>query len=531
HTGRCPMSAYDAHHLIHRRFLEFEHDGMNIMFGSMGVPLYTNIIRGLPDRFIYQNVRVDLTRVVPGHDPYIFDERHVDVHMVDSSSDEEPVEVASSEPSLEPPNLPSQANNPSLHESDFHTNPPMSYSRGSPASVTQTLSPATSGHEVLPPPGRRFATDVIDSGHIRDFVSPRPQHVPPVSAATYPLSLVSPTAEAQVHRSRPFYRHLRITTRPPKSFRVALEHEECYVPPNDATSGFVHQSPGWDSLSNVGTLEALVEQARTTSCPPHPDEPGPSTWFFAGHKRRAEGLLHSQSANDVAGLPLEVSYSSKAGKRQRLEQWEAKGGFNLGFLHGDVRTKAITDVSMARNSEVEPGVEIMSPLAKKRHAATSPPMPAKKWIFKRQRGNDVGSTAADMDRHFSLESDGLVVGWTASKKPAGIWKKTRKEGDWVERRRGRTRHRCGGQNAAVRRRRKGLRGSRLARYWAESKRPAVGGLRWVKRRGKEGVKQSSMRTKETNRGKEILLGFFCFAEISPSPVKHKNPPGQATSPG
>ncbi|KMT14679.1 hypothetical protein BVRB_4g074470 [Beta vulgaris subsp. vulgaris] len=312
------------------------------------------------------------------------------------------MEVASSEPSLEPPNLPSQANNPSLHESDFHTNPPMSFSRGSPASVTQNLSPAISGHEVLSPPGRRFSTDVNTSGHIEDFVSPRPQHVPTVSTAISHPSLIVPTAAAQIHRSRPFYRHLGITTRPPKLFRVAVEHEECYVPPTDDASGFIHQSPGWDSLSNVGTLEALVEQGRTTSGSPHPDEPGPSTWFFDGHKRSAEDGLHSQSANDIAGLPLEVSYRSHAGKRQRLEQWEAKGGFNLGFLRGDVRTKAITDVSMARNLEVEPGEEIMSSLAKKRHAATSPPMTAKKWIFKRQRGNDVSSTATDMEGHFSL---------------------------------------------------------------------------------------------------------------------------------
>ncbi|KMS96671.1 hypothetical protein BVRB_8g200920 isoform A [Beta vulgaris subsp. vulgaris] len=258
----------------------------------------------------------------------------------------------------------------------------MSYSRGSPASVTQILSPAASGHEVLAPPSRRFATDDIAYGQIGDFVS---QSNPPVNAVASPISLMSPTAEAQVHRRRPFYRHLGITTRPPKPFRVALEHDECYVPTNAAASGFDPQSPSRDSLSNMGTLEALVQQGGTTICPPHPDEPGPSTWFFPGNKRRAEGLMDSQSANDVAGLPLEVSYRSKAGKRQRLEQWEAKGGFNLGNLHGNVCTKAITDVSMARSLGVEPGVEIMSPLSKKRHAATSPSMPATKWIFKRQR--------------------------------------------------------------------------------------------------------------------------------------------------
>ncbi|KMT17247.1 hypothetical protein BVRB_2g039470 [Beta vulgaris subsp. vulgaris] len=318
------------------------------------------------------------------------------------------MEVASSEPSIEPPNLPSQANNPSLHESDFHTNPPMSYSRGTPASVTQIFSPAISGHEVLTPPGRRFATDDIAYGQIGDFVPQSNHNGQAVAKTTSPLSFTSPQTEAQARRPRPFYRHLGITMRPPKSIRIAMEQDECYVPTNEATSGFVPHSPCRDSLSNMGTLEALVQQGGTTVCPPDPDEPGPSTrsrlhpahlsahgssWFFAGHKRRVEPLQHSQSANDVAGLPLEVRYRSKDGKRQRLERWEAKGVFNLGFLHGD---------SMARNLGVEPGVEIMSPLSKKRHAATSAPMPAGKWIFKRQRGNGVGSNEDHMDAHFSL---------------------------------------------------------------------------------------------------------------------------------
>lgn len=105
------------------------------MFGPMETPLYTNILQGLPGRFIYRNALVNLARFVPAHDPYNFDDRNVEVHVVDSSSDDEPGNFAASQGMDEPPNLPSQPNNPSLHESDAHTNPPMTYSRGSVDSV------------------------------------------------------------------------------------------------------------------------------------------------------------------------------------------------------------------------------------------------------------------------------------------------------------------------------------------------------------------------------------------------------------
>lgn len=72
---------------------------------------------------------------VPEHDPYGFGERHVEVHVMDSSSDEEPRNFEASPGLDEPPNLPSQPNNPSPHESDAHTNPPTTYSRGSVDSV------------------------------------------------------------------------------------------------------------------------------------------------------------------------------------------------------------------------------------------------------------------------------------------------------------------------------------------------------------------------------------------------------------
>lgn len=77
------------------------------------------------------------------------------------------------------------------------------------------------------------------------------------------------------------------------------------------------------------------------------------------------------------------------------------------FASAGFRAKALTDLSMARNMEVEPGDEVMSYASNKRAAATSPPMPAGKWIFKRIRGNGEASmpsntTEDNMDRRFSM---------------------------------------------------------------------------------------------------------------------------------
>lgn len=75
---------------------------------------------------------------------------------------------------------------------------------------------------------------------------------------------------------------------------------------------------------------------------------------------------------------------------------------------------------MARAMGAESGDEIMSHLTKKRVAATLDPLPAGKWMFKRNRSTGSATTIVDatsdnMGLHFSLivmlsdESAGIVT--------------------------------------------------------------------------------------------------------------------------
>lgn len=177
--------------------------------------------------------------------------------------------------------------------------------------------------------------------------------------------------------------------------------------------------------NHTGTLEALVQQGWTRSRTPEAHEAGPSTWlrlrpphllgkstasniFYAGLKRRSEPLTRSYSLDAFEDHVRESSVAPKCGKKPRFERREAKGGFGIASSSEVVglRAKALTDVSMARATGVKPGEEIMSHISRKRRAATSPPIPAGKWIFKRMRGHDDASkqhhTAADnMDLRFT----------------------------------------------------------------------------------------------------------------------------------
>ena len=191
---------------------------------------------------------------------------------MDSSSDEEPGNFVASQGLDEPPNLPSQPNDPSLHESDAHTNPSMTYSRGSVDSVNQDTSP----QEVFASPGCRFGTEEVTYGQVRT-TGPQPveerrsnhvEGVPPPSAHT--------AAVGRPHGSRPLFRHLGITTRPPRTFRAVLGMEEpCYYAsaPGEEVGGGTSPPLSGPSVIRIPqhhtrTLEALVQQGWTRSRPP-----------------------------------------------------------------------------------------------------------------------------------------------------------------------------------------------------------------------------------------------------------------------
>lgn len=111
-TGRCPLSAYEAQRIILRRVQEFEDNSMLILQTHEDIPLYTNMIRGLVDRFIYRNPRVNLLHIrphmnPPSQDPYLFPHLYVPKQTNSDSSFDEFYDTS--------PELPSQQNPNSYH--------------------------------------------------------------------------------------------------------------------------------------------------------------------------------------------------------------------------------------------------------------------------------------------------------------------------------------------------------------------------------------------------------------------------------
>lgn len=93
-TSRCPLSAYEAQNMIGARLRELEEHGMTVLQTQEDVPLYTNQIRGLIDRFIHRNPRVNLLKIrphinPPSQDPYLFPHLYLLSQILsDTSSDE-----------------------------------------------------------------------------------------------------------------------------------------------------------------------------------------------------------------------------------------------------------------------------------------------------------------------------------------------------------------------------------------------------------------------------------------------------------
>ena len=129
-TGRCPLSAYEARRMILRRVQDFEESGMLVLQTQEGFPLYTNFIRGLVDRFIHRNPRINLHlfrphMAAPSHDPYLFPHLYMQNPLPSESSSEEFYDTS--------PELPPQSLNPhrqyySDDNSQHHTNPPPDFS-------------------------------------------------------------------------------------------------------------------------------------------------------------------------------------------------------------------------------------------------------------------------------------------------------------------------------------------------------------------------------------------------------------------
>lgn len=87
------MSAYEAQWIILRRVQGFEESGMIFLQTDEGIPLYTNLIRGLVDRFIHCNPRINLNHIrpqmaAPSQDPYLFPHLYMQDQTISDSSSE-----------------------------------------------------------------------------------------------------------------------------------------------------------------------------------------------------------------------------------------------------------------------------------------------------------------------------------------------------------------------------------------------------------------------------------------------------------
>ncbi|KMS98054.1 hypothetical protein BVRB_4g096110 [Beta vulgaris subsp. vulgaris] len=249
-------------------------------------------------------------------------------------------------------------------------------------------------------PGNRFGADDVTCGKIRSLGVQSKAHCCATLVANSDHSNPQPAANVNYQGPRPLFRHLGITTRPPRSFRATFGLEE-HSP--DARNFVAMAGEGRDpilhsptltrnALPNNGTLEALVAQGWTWNPPPEPHVPGPSTWLnlrpppSVGHDAALGGRkrhIRSYSIDGIDEILGDSSSVSKSSKRQQFEQWETKGGLNVAspLASTGFRPKALTDVSMACSMGVEPGEEVTSQVSKKRSAVISPPIPAGKNGF------------------------------------------------------------------------------------------------------------------------------------------------------
>lgn len=91
--GRCPLSAYEVSRMLQTRIRTFEEHGMTILQTHESIPLYTNMIRGLTNRFLHWNPRINPCNIqphiqTPSRDPYLLPHLCINEPDFDSSSDE-----------------------------------------------------------------------------------------------------------------------------------------------------------------------------------------------------------------------------------------------------------------------------------------------------------------------------------------------------------------------------------------------------------------------------------------------------------
>ena len=283
-TGRCQLSAYDAAMLIQRRVRGFEDDGMTVLQTQSGIPLYTNFIRGLTDRFLNRNARLNLASIPPYQagpqfDPYLYPNLYLHDHGESDSSSEDYFDAT---PDFQQPRLNPHHQYYSDENSQNHTNPPPDFSNAS----FYDRSPIRWEENVTPSPGRRFGLDLGSSMFVDMPPESSAEHRanPPLIDLNLPPG--SPTAVHMVpsshemqagqtnNHSSSLFQQLGLsswvsrTTWLPHNWCGSVSVHEHTTPPAPSTQL---------NIPNPNTLEALVQEGWRV-VPPGPDESGPSNW-------------------------------------------------------------------------------------------------------------------------------------------------------------------------------------------------------------------------------------------------------------
>lgn len=202
-----------------------------------------------------------------------------------------------------------------------------------------------------------FTETSSDLQNISQLISDRFRISPPVYA-----DIFNPLLQEQVHNAR------------------AHQHpsDEIYSPTSPLHLVFSSSDSEAHSYNQANTVSRNPQIVLGFQC---------QSVFFSGKSRRNGALERSRSADSIFLFTGNEEQIRRKKRKKRYEEWDAKGGFTMRrFPLADASyAKALTDVSMARDMDVEVSFPSSSVDRKKRAAMVSPLDPTGDWSLKRSK--------------------------------------------------------------------------------------------------------------------------------------------------
>ena len=281
-TGRCNLSAYDAHRITQRRIREFEEQGMAVLRAAEGIHLYTNMIRGLNDRFLNRNHKLNLfharpSRFVPLHDPFVYPWYYANppADMDSSSSDE----FYDSSPDLPPPEVPGP------RRGDPYAPYYPQHASGHQGAEVTPMGFGGIGPRFARSPSTRFSPDLPAQAQVTSVPAAQPLLEPHLNRSIQPPGsspVAPPMGPLGFERFKPQSPPSQIFGTVGFGNWVQLSAQAlrrlCGSPKTVNTELELGPSSSSGLLQQSGSLEDVVKQGWYIRAPPAPDEPGPSNW-------------------------------------------------------------------------------------------------------------------------------------------------------------------------------------------------------------------------------------------------------------